>query len=138
MEATAGVDRPGGTDLLEKVVDGGFQPEILQGGWHQAMGDVPDELDGIVDDLFGVVNALQLGADILLEEVLVQVETRRGQQGPGIIVEIGRNALPLLLLPADGCIQQDLLLLLFHLLELQLIPEDLPLVENNEYNQGNG
>lgn len=134
MKAAAGVDGPGGTDLLEKVVDGGFQPEVLQGGGHQAMGDVPDELYGVVDDLFGVVDALQLGADILFEEVLVQVETGRRQQGPGIIVQVGRDPLPFLFLPANGSIQQDFLLLLLHLLELQLIPENLSLVEYDEDN----
>src|SRR6185312_12108543 len=72
METGAGVHAAGTADLLEKVVDGGFKREILQGGGHQRMTDIPDKLDGIVNDLFGIVDALQLGRLVKVDEVLVE------------------------------------------------------------------
>ena len=60
MKTATGIDAAGAADLLEEIVDGRFQPEILKGGRHQAMGDIADQLDGIVYDLLGIINALQL------------------------------------------------------------------------------
>lgn len=138
VEAAAGVHGAGSADFLEEVVDSRFQTEILQGRRHQAVGDVPYQLDGIVDDLFGVVDALELGAHVLLEEVLVEVEPGCGQERSGIIVQVGCDALAFLLLPADGGVQENLLLLLLQFLELHLVPYDPSLVEDDKDHQGNG
>lgn len=73
MEPGAGIHAAGTADLLEQVIDGGFQPEILQGRRHQAVRDIADELDRIVDDLLGVVDALQLRGLVEIDQILVQV-----------------------------------------------------------------
>lgn len=99
------------------------------------MRDVPDQLDGIVNDLLGVVDALQLGIDILVYQVFVEVEAGSGQKGAGVIVKVCGYALPFFFLPADGCVQQDLLLFIFHFLELHLVFDDPTLVENNKHDQ---
>ena len=77
----AGIHAAGAADLLEQVVHGRFQPEILEGGGHQAVGDVPDQLDGIVDDLFGIVDALELGLFVEVHKIFIEVEAGRGEQG---------------------------------------------------------
>lgn len=109
------------------------------------MRDVPDQLDGIVNDLLGVVYALQLGVDILVNEVFVEVEAGGGEQGPGIVVKVCGYPLPFFFLPAYGGVQQDLLLFIFHFLELHLVFDDPTLVENDkddqadsEYQHANG
>ena len=53
------------------------------------MADVADKLDGIVDDLAGLEYGLKLGALVLVYEVFVEVQAGGGQQGAGIVVEIG-------------------------------------------------
>ena len=99
------------------------------------MGDVPDQLDGIVDNLFGVINALELRIDVLVHQVFVEVEPCGGEEWAGVIVKIGCNALSFFFLPAYGCIQKDLLLLVFHFLELHLVADNPALVEYDKYNQ---
>ncbi len=99
------------------------------------MGNIPDQLDGIVDDLFGVVDALELGIDILVNEVFVQVQSGGGEERTGIIVQVGGDALPFFFLPAYGGVEEDLLLFVFHLLELELVADDPALVEYDKYNQ---
>lgn len=99
------------------------------------MRDVPDQLDGIVNDLLGVIDALQLGIDILVYEVFVEVEAGGGQEGPGVIVKVCGYALAFFFLPADGGVQQDLLLFIFHFLELHLVFDNPSLVENDKHDQ---
>ncbi len=60
METTAGIHASRTTDLLKKVIDRRLQTKIFQGGRHQAVGNVADQLDGIINDLFGIVDTLQL------------------------------------------------------------------------------
>jgi hypothetical protein len=64
MESATGVHAARTANFLEKVIDGTFESEIFQGGGHEAMGDIPDQLDGIVNDLLGVVYVLELGGFI--------------------------------------------------------------------------
>ena len=73
VKAGAGVHTAGAADLLEKVIHGGFKPKILERGGHQRVADIPDQLDRIVDDLLGVIDALQLGGLIEIDQVLIQV-----------------------------------------------------------------
>ena len=131
----AGIHASGTADLLEEVIYRGFQTEILQGWGHQAVGDIPDQLDGIVDDLLGIVDALELGLFVQVYEILVEVEPGRGEQGAGIVVQVGSDALAFFFLQPDGSVQQGLLLVLFHALELLLVADHFALVEADEYNQ---
>lgn len=135
METAAGVHAAGPADLLEKVVDSRFKPEILERGGHKAMGDITDQLDRIVDDLLGIVDALQLGGLVEVHQIFVQVQAGGGQQGAGIVVEVGCNTLPLLFLEPDGGVQQHFLLFLLHPLELHLVADHLPLMEDDENDQ---
>lgn len=66
------------------------------------MGDIPDQLDGIIDDLLGVVDALELGIDVLVHQVFVQVEAGGGEERTGIVVQVCCDALSFLFLPAYG------------------------------------
>ena len=102
------------------------------------MGDIADQLDGIVDDLFGVVDALELCLFVEVYEIFVEVEAGRGEQGTGIVVQIGRNALALFFLQADGRIQEGLLLVLFQALQLLLVADYFALVEADEDDEPNG
>jgi len=102
------------------------------------MGNIPDQLDGIVYDLLGIINALQLGRNILVNQVVIQVQARRSQQRAGIIMKVSRNALPFFFLPPDGGIEENLLLFLFQSLQLLLVLDDPLLVKHNEYHQPNG
>lgn len=138
MEAGAGVHAARAADLLEEVIDGGFQPKVLEGGGHKAMRDIADELDGIVDDLLGIVNALQLGGLVQVDQVLIEVKSGGGEQGAGVIVEVGGNTLAFFFLQADGGIQQQFLLVLFHALQAQLVAYHLALVKNNENDEPDG
>lgn len=107
MKTAAGINAAGTTDLLEQVIHGRLQPEILQGRRHQAMADITDELDGIINDLAGLEDRLQLGGLILVHQILIQIQTGCGQQGTGIIVQVGSQALAFLFLQFDRGIQQD-------------------------------
>lgn len=102
------------------------------------MRDIADELDGIVNDLLGIVDALQLGGFIEVNEVFVEVQAGRGQQGAGIIVEVGGYALAFFFLQADRSVEQHFLLFLFQSLQLHLVLDHLPLVEDDENNKPNG
>jgi len=135
VESGAGIHAAGTTDLLEQVVHSRFQPEILEGGGHQAVGDIPDQLDGIVDDLFGIVDTLELGLFIQVYEIFIQVEAGRSQQGTGVIMKVGGDPLAFFFLEADRGIQQGFLLILLHALQLLLVADYLPLVEADEYDQ---
>jgi hypothetical protein len=123
---------------LEKVIDCRLQTKVLEGRGHQAVRDVPDQLDGIIYNLLGIVDALQLGRDILVNQVVIQVKTGCSQQWAGVIMKISCNALPFFFLPPDGCIEENLLLLLFKSLKLLLVLDDLSLVKYNEYHQAYG
>ena len=57
------------------------------------MADVANELDGVVDDLAGLEDRLQLGALVLVHEVFVEVQAGGGQEWSGIVVEIGGESL---------------------------------------------
>ena len=61
----------GAADFLEQVVHGRFQSEVFQGRGHQAMTDIPDQLDGIINDLAGLEYGLELGGFILVHQVFV-------------------------------------------------------------------
>ncbi len=102
VKTGAGIHAAGTADFLEKVIYGRFQPEILQGRRHQAVRDIPDQLDGIVDDLFGIVDALELGLFVQVHKILIQVKAGGGQQRAGIVVQVGCNALAFFFLQADG------------------------------------
>ena len=99
------------------------------------MADIADKLDGLVNDLAGLENGLELGGLILVHQVLIQVEAGRCQKRTGIIVQVSREALPFFFLQFDRGVQQYLLLLLFHLLYFFMEAEDPALVHDEEYNK---
>ncbi len=74
VKATAGVHATRTADLLKEVINSRFKPKVFKGGWHQAVGDITDQLYRIVNDLFGIVNALQLGGLVEVDQVFVQVK----------------------------------------------------------------
>jgi hypothetical protein len=102
------------------------------------VGDVSDQLDGIVDDLFCVVDVLELSGFIEVDQVFIEVETCGGEQWAGIIVKVGGDALTFFLLQADGGIEQHFLLVLLHFLQLQLVTDHFALVENDENDEADG
>src|SRR2546423_3231974 len=59
VEAATGIHPSRAANLLEEVVYCGFQAEILKGWRHQAMRDITDKLDRIVNDLFCIIYALE-------------------------------------------------------------------------------
>ena len=132
VEAAAGVHAAGAADFLEEVVYGAFQAEIFERRRHQAVRDIADKLDGIVDNLFGVVDALQLAGFVEVHQVFVQVEAGGSQEGAGVVVQVGCDAGAFFFLEADGCVQEHLLLVLFHSLELELVAYDFPLVKHDK------
>ena len=134
MKARAGVHAARSTDLLEQVIYGRFEPKVFERRRHQGMADIADELDSIVDDLLGVVDALQLGGLIEIDEVLIEVQPGCSQEGACIVVEIGGDPLAFLFLQADAGVEEEFLLVLFHALEPQLIADDLSLVKDDEDN----
>ena len=138
VEAGAGVHAAGAADLLEEVIDGRFQPEIFQGGRHEAMGDIADQLDGIVDNLLGIVDALELGGFIQVDQVLIEVEAGGSQKGACIVVEVGCNTLAFFFLEPDGGVQEKFLLVIFHFLQAHLVADDLALVEDDKDNEPDG
>ena len=70
------------------------------------MRNVADQLDGIVDDLLGIIDALELGLFIKVYKILIEIEARRGEQGAGIVVQVGRNARPHALQREDPLVAQ--------------------------------
>jgi len=100
--------------------------------------DIADELDGVVEDLAGLVDGLKLGGLILVDQVFVKIKSGGSQQGAGVVVEVGGQALALLFLEADGSVQQDLLLLMLQLLKPELVPDYLSLVKDDEKDQTDG
>ena len=102
------------------------------------MADVAHQLNGVVQNLPGLENTLELRHLVLVHQVFIQVKPGSGQQWACIVVKVGGNALALFLLHADGCVQQHLLLLLFHQLQAQLVAYHLSLVEDDEQDQANG
>ena len=86
VKTGAGIHAAGSADLLEQIVHGGLETEILQGRRHQAMRDIPDQLDGVVDDLLGIIDALELCLFVEVYKILIEVEARRSEQGAGIVV----------------------------------------------------
>lgn len=99
------------------------------------MANVADELDGIVDDLFGVVDALQLGGLVEVDEVLIEVKPGGGQEGACVVMEIGGDPLAFFFLEPDAGVKEELLLVLFHALEPQLVADNPTLVEDYKDNQ---
>src|SRR5688572_1306781 len=130
MKAAAGINGATTADFLEQVIDGRLQPEIFQRGRHKAMAYVTDELDGIIYDLAGLEYALQLGHFILVHKVFIQVKAGSGQQGAGIIVQVGGKPLSFFLLQLDAGAKHHFLLVNLHLLQLLLKAKDFTLVEN--------
>ena len=80
MKTAAGIDGPGTTDFLKKVINSRLQAKILKRWRHQAMADIADQLDGIIDDLPGLEDGLKLRGFVLVHQVLVQVQTGGGEQ----------------------------------------------------------
>jgi hypothetical protein len=96
------------------------------------MGDIADQLDGIVDNLFGIVNTLQLGSLVEVDQVFVQIEPGGRQERACVVMEVGRDALAFFFLQADTGIQEQFLLVLFHPLQFHLVPDDLTLVKDDK------
>ena len=135
MKTATGVHAARTADLLEEVVDGRFQSEIFQRRRHEAMRDIADQLDGIIDDLFGIVDTLQLRGLVEVHQVFVEVQAGGGQQGACIVVEIGSDALAFFFLEADRGIQQHFLLFLFQPLQLHLVAYHFPLVKDDKHDK---
>src|SRR5688572_28742322 len=132
MKSTAGVNSATTADFLEQVIDGRLQPEIFQRGRHKAMAYVTDKLDSIINNLPGLEDALKLGYFILVYKVFIQVKAGSGQQGAGIIVEVGGKPLAFFFLQLDAGAEHHFLLVDFHLLQLLLEAEDFTLVKNDK------
>jgi hypothetical protein len=137
MKAGSGIHAARTADLLKKVIDRGFKPEILKGGRHEAMRDVADQLDGIVDDLLCIVDALELGGLIQVDKVFIEVKPCGGKQGTRIIMQIGCYSLSFFFLQLNRSIQEHFLLVIFHFLKLHLESNDFTLMENYENDQPN-
>ena len=73
MKTYTRVQVPAAVDLLKQVAEGAFQSEVFQRRRHHAVADVADQLDGIIDNLFGAEDGLQLGGRFLIHDVFVQV-----------------------------------------------------------------
>jgi len=99
------------------------------------MRDITYQLDGIVDDLFGVIDTLELGLFVEVYKILIEVEAGSGEQRSGVVMQVGGNALAFLFLQSDGGIQKRFLLILLHFLKLLLIADDFPLVKADEYDE---
>lgn len=136
VKTAAGIDAAGAGYFLEQVVYGRFEPEILEGGGHQVVADIADELDGIVYNLPGLEDGLELDGLIVVNQVFIQVQAHGGQQGAGIVVQVGGQALAFFFLQLDGGVEQDFLLVLFHLLYLFMKEHHTPLVQDDEDDQG--
>lgn len=70
------------------------------------MRDIPNELDGIVDDLLGAINALELGTFVEVHHVLIEVKPGGSEEGAGIIVQVGSDAGSFFFLEAYRGVQQ--------------------------------
>jgi len=99
------------------------------------MADIPDQLDGIINDLAGLEDGLELGGFVLVHEVLIQVKAGGGEQGTGIIMQIGGQPLPFFFLQFDGGIQEKTLLRFLHILYLLIKALDPFLVQDDEYDK---
>lgn len=137
MKPAAGIHTSRPAYLLKEIVDGGFQSEVLQGRGHQAVRDIPDKLYRVVDDLLGVVDALELSGLVEIYQVFVEIKAGRRQQGTGIIMQVGSDPLPLLFLQTDRCVEKKFLLILLHPLQLKLVTDHLPLVKDDKDDQPN-
>ena len=135
VKTGAGVHAAGAADLLEQIIYCGFETKVLERWRHQRMADIANELDGVVDDLFGVVDALQLGGFVEVDEVFVEVQAGCGEEGAGVVVEVGGDPLAFFFLEPDAGVEEEFLLVLFHALEPQLVADDLSLVEDDEDDQ---
>ena len=62
--------------------------QVFEGRRHQAVADVADQLDSIVDDLAGLEDRLQL-CFVLVNGFSLRVETGGGQQRTCVIVQVG-------------------------------------------------
>src|SRR5690242_13819174 len=69
VKAATGVHAARTAYFLKQIVHCRFESEIFKGRGHQAMRNISNKLNGIVDNLFGVVNALKLGGFIEVNEV---------------------------------------------------------------------
>lgn len=138
MEPGAGVHAAGAADFLKQVVYRGFQPEVFEGRGHEGVTDIAYQLDRVVNDLFGVINALKLGGFVEVDEVFIQVQAGGGKEGAGVVVEVGSDALAFLFLEPDAGVEKKFLLVLLHALELMLVADNLALVEYNEDDQPDG
>jgi hypothetical protein len=75
------------------------------------MRDIPDQLDGIVNDLFCVVYTLELYMFLLVNQVFTQVKPGCSEKWSCIIMKVCCNALPFFFLPAGGLLDCWTLLL---------------------------
>ncbi len=61
MKPGAGVHASRAADLLEKIIDSRLKAKVLERRRHQAMGYITYQLDRIINNGLGIVDALQLG-----------------------------------------------------------------------------
>ena len=101
------------------------------------MGDIPDQLYGIINNLLGIVDTLQLCGFIQVDQVFIEVEPGCGKERSCIIMEVSCNALPFFFLKADGSIKQGFLLILLHTLQLLLVADDFSLVKSDKDDKAN-
>jgi len=99
------------------------------------MADVADQLDGIVDDLFCIVDALELRRLVEVDQVFIKVKPGGGKEGPGIVVQVCGDPLAFLFLEANAGVEEQFLLVLLHPLQTHLVANDFPLVKDNEDNE---
>lgn len=102
------------------------------------MADVADKLDGIIDDLSGLEYGLELCALILVHQVFIQIQAGGGKQWSCVIMQVGGQALAFFFLQFDRSVEQDLLLLLFHLLQFILKADNASLMEYDKDHQADG
>ena len=65
------------------------------------MGDVPDQLDRIVNDLFCVVDTLELRLFVQVHKILIEIEPCRREEGSCVVVQVSCDALAFFFLQAD-------------------------------------
>lgn len=102
------------------------------------MTDVADQLYGIIDDLAGLEDGLELGGLVLVYEILVEIKPCGGEEWTGVIVQVGGESLPFFFLQFDAGIEHHFLLFDFHLLHLLLKFLHFSLMEDDEHYKPDG
>ena len=102
------------------------------------MADVADALNGIIDDLFGTEDGLQLLGGFEVNQVFIEVKKGSGQLRTYIIVQVGCNPVSFLLLKFNGGIQQHLLLLILQPLQFGIELVDFSLMKDYKEHNAQG